>query len=191
MDMTDTIVPKSDQLNAEDFLAGSHTFTIKSVTAGSTEQPININLIEAPGRAYRPSKSMRRILVAAWGVEASTYTGRRLTLFRDPTIKFGGIEVGGIVISHLSHIDKPLTIALTVTRGKRAPHNVEPLVESAPAPTQSEPTAKAVAACTDPDALRVMWHPSGPERRAQIEERVKELTVADTDDSNAPWTDPK
>ena len=174
MDLTDTIVPKSDQLNAEDFLTGSHTFTIESVTAGSTEQPINVNLVEAPGRAYRPSKSMRRILVAAWGVEASAYTGRRLTLFRDPTIKYGGIAVGGIAISALSHIDKQLTIALTVTRGKRSPHTVEPLIESAPA--QSEPTAEQVAACTDPDELRAMWHPSGPERRAQIEERVKALT---------------
>jgi hypothetical protein len=36
-------------------------------------------------------------------------------------------DVGGIRVSHLSHIDKPLTIALTVTRGKRAPYVVQPL----------------------------------------------------------------
>jgi pyruvate carboxylase len=35
--------------------------------------------------------------------------------------------VGGIRISHLSHIEKPITVALTVTRGKKAPFVVQPL----------------------------------------------------------------
>jgi hypothetical protein len=35
--------------------------------------------------------------------------------------------VGGIKISHLSHLDKRLEIALTVTRGKRATFTVDPL----------------------------------------------------------------
>jgi hypothetical protein len=50
---------------------------------------------------------MRRVLVAMWGAEASAYVGRSLTLFRDPDVKFGGMETGGIRISHATHIDAP------------------------------------------------------------------------------------
>jgi hypothetical protein len=50
-----------------------------------------------------------------------------MTLYRDPTVKFGGFETGGIRISHLSHIDKPTTMALTATRASRKPFTVQPL----------------------------------------------------------------
>lgn len=143
MDMTQSIVPKSDQLNADDLMTGPITVTISKVSAGSAEQPVDVHLVEFPGRAFRPSKSMRRVMVAAWGPETDVYAGHRMTLYRDPTIRFGRDEVGGIRISHLSHIDKTLKIALTVTRGKREAFTVEPLSESAPklvAPSpESEP----------------------------------------------------
>ena len=132
MDLTETIAPKSDQLNAEDLLTGPRTFTIEKVNAGSAEQPVNVHLVELPGRPYRPSKSMRRLMVHAWGKEASAYAGRRLTLYRNPDITFGRDKVGGIEISHVSHIDKPVTVALTVTRGKRKNFSVTPLKEAAP-----------------------------------------------------------
>ncbi|RRJ97834.1 hypothetical protein Ga0100231_005080 [Opitutaceae bacterium TAV4] len=48
-------------------------------------------------------------------------------LYREPEVKFGGDKVGGIRISHASHIDGPFEIALTETRGKRKPFRVEPL----------------------------------------------------------------
>ena len=96
MDLTDSIAPKSDQLNAEDLLTGPRTFTIEKVAAGSIEQPVNVHLVEFPGRPYRPSKSMRRLMVAAWGKESSVYAGRRLTLYRNPDIMFGKDKVGGI-----------------------------------------------------------------------------------------------
>jgi hypothetical protein len=50
-----------------------------------------------------------------------------LRLYGDPDVKFGGQKVGGIRISHLSHIDAPVEVSLTVTRGKRAPFIVQPL----------------------------------------------------------------
>lgn len=68
-------------------------------------------------------------MVTAWGVESSTYAGHRLTLFRNPEITFGREKVGGIEISHMSHIDNPLTVALTQTRGKRKNFTVDPLTE--------------------------------------------------------------
>lgn len=132
MDLTETIAPKSDQLNADDLISGPVTVTIQEVVKGSPEQPVDVRLVEFPGRAYRPSKSMRRVMVMAWGVDAGTYTGRRLTLYRNPDITFGKDKVGGIEISHLSHLDKPLTVALTATRGKRKSFSVKPLPADAP-----------------------------------------------------------
>lgn len=127
MDITASTAPKSDQQNYDDYIAGPKTVTVSEVKRGSAEQPVEVHLVEFPGRPFKPSKSMRRVLVACWGPEASKYAGRRITLYGDPTIKFGGIAVGGIRISHLSDIDKPLTLALTVKRGSRAPFIVQPL----------------------------------------------------------------
>lgn len=134
MDLTESIVPRSDQANAEDLISGPRTVTIVEVRPGSAEQPVEIVTNEfGPGRPFKPSKTVRRILVAAWGPDSAAYIGRRMTLYRDPAVRFGGDAVGGIRISHLSHITKPLTLALTITRGKRAPHVVQPLKEEAPA----------------------------------------------------------
>ena len=127
MDISETTAPKSDQQNFDDYLGGSKTVTVSEVKAGSTEQPVEVHLVEFPGRPFKPSKSMRRVLVAAWGTDSSVYVGRRMTLYGDPEVRFGGQAVGGIRISHLSHIEKTLTVGLTVTRGKRAPFTVEPL----------------------------------------------------------------
>ena len=175
MDLTESIAPRSDQVNTDDMIGGPATVTIETVVAGSAEQPVDIRLVEFPGRAYRPSKSMRRVLVAAWGADSTVYVGRRLTIYRDPEVTFGRDKVGGLKISHLSHIDKRLSIALTVTRGKRAMHTINPLPDAAPSSPTPEPPAETVAECTDIDALKAMWQASGPERRAQIEARVAEL----------------
>jgi len=135
MDLTASTAPKSDQQNFDDYISGPKTVTIEKVTAGSLEQPIDVHLVEFPGRPYRPSKSMRRVMVKAWGVESAAYTGHRMTLYGDPEVTFGRDKVGGIKISHLSHIEKRLTLALTVTRGRRAPFTVEPLTEATPVVT--------------------------------------------------------
>lgn len=158
MDISTTIAPRSDQQNHDDYLAGDKTFTIADVTAGNAEQPVAIHLVEAPGRAYKPSKSMRRVLVAAWGPDASTYAGRRITLYGDPTVKFGGATVGGIKIRALSHIDKPLTLALTATRGKKAPHTVHPLAD---APNPADKHITALQEAQSMDALKQAWDAAG------------------------------
>lgn len=153
MDLTDTIAPRSDQLNAEDLLTGPRTFTIERVTAGSVEQPVEIHLTGFPGRPFKPSKTVRRILVAAWGSDADAYTGRRMTLYRDPTIRFGKDEVGGIRVSHLSDIDKRIQLALTVTRGKRAPFIVDPLPPTPPEIIEFEHRIADAATVADLEAI--------------------------------------
>lgn len=179
MDISDSIVPRSDQANAEDFLSGPRTVTITGVNKGSAEQPVNIELAEFPGRPFRPSKTVRRILVNAWGAEASAYVGRRMTLYRDPAVKFGGLDVGGIRVSHLSHLDKPLTVALTVTRGKRAPYTVQPLVETAGAGRAEGEAAKPASVHPETAARRAaMWASLG--EAFGEDDQVKREFIRDT-----------
>lgn len=133
MNLANTIIPKSDQLNADDLISGPRTIRITDVRAGNAEQPVSIHYEGDNGRPYKPCKSMRRVLVALWGDDAKAYIGRRLTLYRDTAVKFGSDEVGGIRISHASHLAETATLALTVTRGKRKPYRVEPLADDEPA----------------------------------------------------------
>lgn len=156
MDLSNTIQANSQQINADDLTGAPRTVTITSVEAGTTEQPVFIHVAEFPGRTYRPGKSMRRVLVYAWGKEATDYIGRRLTLFNDETIRFGKDVTGGIRISHMSHIDKALTIPLTVTRGKRAPFTVAPLTTPAPNERVTK-AAEALKGSTTLDGLNKVW----------------------------------
>lgn len=130
-DLGETIAPKSDQLNADDLIAGPRTVTITRVSKGSSEQPIDI--FHDGGKPYRPSKGMRRLLVAAWGRRGEDYVGRSMTLYRDPKVKFGGIEVGGIKISHMTDLPKDelqdgeFLMALAENKATRKIHKVRPL----------------------------------------------------------------
>jgi hypothetical protein len=189
MDISDTLAPNSDQLDAVDLLSGPRTFTIEGVSKGDVEQPVQIKLAEFP-RVWRPGKSMRRVLVAAWGPEASTYVGRRVTLYCDPDVKFGGERVGGTRISHMTNLkgNKPLSVPLLISRGKSAMFTVQPLTEPAPAP--SGPTAEQIAASTDVDELRGMWNAATPAGRKQIEARVAELTAANQPSLDEPTDNP-
>lgn len=158
MDLTASIAPRSDQLNADDLISSPVTVTITDVREGAAEQPVDVILAEYPGRAYRPSKSMRRIIVMAWGAKSAAYTGHRLTLVRNPEITFGRDKVGGIEIAEMSHIEKPLTVALTATRGKRKNFTVQPLPDAPKTTTTPRDWRTEAAALTgNTDALRALW----------------------------------
>ncbi|HEX7961617.1 MAG TPA: hypothetical protein VF493_16980 [Terriglobales bacterium] len=127
-DMSKVIIPKSDQLNADDLIAGPITIKISGVDIrGGQEQPVSIRFEGGNGKPYKACKSMCRIMVAAWGADASKYVGRSMTLYRDAKVKWAGLEVGGIRISHMSDIGDDMTMALTVTRQNRKPFTVKPL----------------------------------------------------------------
>lgn len=174
MDIGDTIAPKSDQLNAEDLLSGERTFTITEVRVhDSPEQPVDVYLAEFPqNRPWKPSKTSRRVMIMGWGNDSKTYAGHRITLYREPEITFGGDKVGGIKIRAMSHLpgNKRLAVALTVTRGKRAPYVVEPLPDAAPAsPPIDEETVTRLA------DLRAEWRGADANRREAIEAEVAAL----------------
>lgn len=188
MDISDTLAPNSDQLDAVDLLSGPRTFTIERVSRGDVEQPVQIHLAEFP-RVWRPGKSMRRVLVAAWGPDATAYIGRRVTLYCEPEVKFGGEKVGGTRISHMTNLkgNKPLSVPLLISRGKSAMFTVQPLTEPATPPA---PTAEQIVASTDVDQLRGMWNAADPARRKQIEARVAELTAANQPSLDEPPDNP-
>ena len=144
-DMTAVITPKSDQINSDDLISGPMTIRVASVLVqGGTEQPVSMSF-DGSTKVFRPCKSMSRVIVAAWGPDSKAYTGRSMTLYRDPAVKWGGMAVGGIRISHLSHIDKDMTMMLTMTKQNRAPHKVQVLRVSDPELPARDPEAQAAA----------------------------------------------
>lgn len=130
--LRDTIVPKSDQLNYDDVVHGAITVKVTGLAAGSQEQPVIVKIVKAdtnePLRDYKPCKSMRRVLILAWGDSGKDWIGKSMTLCADSTVKFGGVEVGGIRVSHVSGINEPVKIKLTTARSKRSEYVVKPIV---------------------------------------------------------------
>jgi hypothetical protein len=179
MDISDTLAPNSDQLDAVDLLGGARVFTISEVSKGNAEQPVQIHLAEFP-RPWRPGKSMRRVLVACWGPDAAQYVGRRVELYCDPDVKFGGATVGGTRVKRLSHIDGVKKVPLLVTRGKSAMFTVEPLPDVVPGPTEAD-----VNASTDTDLLRSWWG-AYPHLRDVIKARVDALKADAADGGDLP-----
>lgn len=156
MDVSKTIAPKSDQLNADDLIAGPITIKITAVEPGSAEQPVIIRYEGDNGRPYKPGKSMRRVLVTIYGRTGDDYVGRQLVLYNDPTIKFGKDTTGGIRISHASDILEPVEVTLTVTRGRRAPFIVEPLVVQKPEAAFDITTLTDIGATKAREGLEVL-----------------------------------
>jgi hypothetical protein len=149
IDVSLTTAPKSEQINADDLIGGPRTIRVRHVKMDLGEdQPISIYFDGDDNKPFRPCKSMRRVLIAAWGRDGKTYAGKSMILYCDPSVMFGGAKVGGIRISHLSHIDKPITMALTVTRASRKPYTVKPLQIAPSTPVDGsapEPAAGSVA----------------------------------------------
>ena len=186
MDMSKTVAPKSDQINADDMIGGPITITVTRVTGneGNAEQPVNIWFAGDNGKPYRPCKSMRRVLLAVWGPDASIYEGRSMTLYRDPSVRFGGMEVGGIRISHMTDIERPVVLALTASKAKRAPYTVKPLAKPS-APTKESEAILAfaeMAAAGGMAAFTAFWNsPDGKAGRDVIRphmDRIKEIALA-------------
>lgn len=144
MDISDTLAPNSDQLDAVDLLGGPQTFTVDHVTKGNAEQPIQIHFREFP-RPWRPGVNQRRVLGNVWGTESAAWAGRRLTLYCDQEVAYGGQKVGGIRVSHMSDITKRTGTPIIPTRGKSTIYNVDPLRETTTAPAAPSPTAALLA----------------------------------------------
>lgn len=189
-DLSKTIAPKSDQLNADDLLAGPRTIRVSRVSGvDDTAQPILINFDGDNGKPYKPCLSMRRVLVMVWGPDGAEYPGRSMTLFNDPNVTFGGIRVGGIRISHMSHIDRRQSLMLTTTRGKRGEYTVEPLAGDA---GEEVLLSAKQAAGGGVKAFTEFWNsPKGKENREYLRSHMDDLKriAAAADDESRTLAD--
>jgi hypothetical protein len=145
---------KSDQLNADDIMSPIVVTLAACRRGGSLEQPWDLHMAEHPGRPWRPCKTMRRLLVHAWGEPGPEWLGRGLRLYRDPEAQFGGMAVGGIRVQAMSHLRGPIDVSLTERRGgKKRTHRVEVLPWGAAAP--AAPAVCPMATALDEKGLTV------------------------------------
>lgn len=161
-----TIIPKSDQLNSDQLLGGSMTVKVTEVSVSeSPDQPVIVHYEGENGRPFKPCKSMRKVLIFAWGDDGTKWVGRSMTLFNDPDVKWAGVKVGGIRISHMSDIESDLQLQLTATRGKKEPFiikrlNAKPAIVK-PAITEADITSAreqlATAAPFGMQTLQKCW----------------------------------
>lgn len=199
-DMMRAIEPKSDQINADDLIGGDIVITVTGVKVSPGEdQPVSIHFHGSP-KAFRPCKTMSRVLVAVWGADASKYTGRSLKLYRDPDVTWGGLKVGGIRIREMSDMEgnRPMTLALTEKRGSRKPAVIKPLTVEPQAPTApAEPTVPEriglarAAAMQGTEAFRKWWNSDeGKASRAAVSPIMVDLRAMSADADAAMSDDP-
>lgn len=162
-DVTKAMAPKSDQQNADDFLAGPKTIRITEVKVANAEQPVWVYFDGCDNKPWKPSKTSLRCLASIWGADSSKWIGLHCTLYNDPEVTWGGMKVGGIRVSHMEGLDAPRTLMLTKTRGKKGATVIKPLVkEKRPATPAPEPTPEPAAEIDieklklDVDAARTM-----------------------------------
>ena len=128
VDMAQFTEAKSDQLNADDLIGVSKTITVTKVTGKEGDQPISIYYEGDNGKPFKPCKTIRRVLLGVWGRYANEYVGRSMTIYRDDKVTFGGLEVGGIRISHMTNIDKETIVVVNKSKGKKVGMKILPLV---------------------------------------------------------------
>ena len=181
-----SIVPKSDQLNADDLLTGPITVTITGVKQGDKEQPIIVELENS--RPYKPCKSMRRVLISVYGDTPANWIGHRLTLFNDPFVMWAGVKVGGIRICNMTGIDRDTAFVLTVARGKKSEVLISPIEVLKDSPSVEKyrnmildaETSEALKAVgfllkKEPEPLRVAMRPDYVMRQKALELDIEDL----------------
>lgn len=180
VDISRFIEAKSDQLNADDLIGGPRTITVTKVTGEDGDQPISIHYEGDNRKPFKPCKTIRRVLVAVWGRYGNDYVGRSMTLYRDDKVTFGGLEVGGIRISHMSHIEKEMIVVVAKSKGKKAGMKILPL-KDAPSSGAADPAQKwadgylaAVNKAADADALNKFANDKAA-KLAELEAKRPEL----------------
>jgi hypothetical protein len=155
-DLRDTIVPKSDQLNADQLIGGPMTIRVTAVRrGGGEEQPVTVHYEGEAGRPYKPCLTMRKVLIFAWGEDGSQWAGRMMTLYNKRDVKWGGVEVGGIRISHMSHVEGDIKLSLAATRGKKEPIIIKRI--DATDPVQASRVKMDAAARGGMESLKAAW----------------------------------
>jgi hypothetical protein len=144
--------------------------TVTGVERGTPDQPLVIHYAGDNGRPYKPCKSMRKVLIFAWGEDGNAWAGRSMTLYNKSDVKFGGIQVGGIRISHMSHIQADIQVSLTETKGKKTPIVIKRMdIKAAPEmDLQGAADRVNAAAQNGIEALEAAWKSLSKAERAAL-----------------------
>ncbi len=124
-----TIKANSDQLNADDIAGTERLIYVEHVQIlNDPKQPIAIFYHGCDNVPFKPCLTVRRILVALWGDDASMWIGRAINLYVDPEVSYGNQKnIGGIRVNALSHIDRAKSIKLSVRRGMKKEYTINPI----------------------------------------------------------------
>lgn len=196
-DITSAIEPKSDQLNSDDLALGPKTITITKVTIKeSGDQRVSIFFEGDNGKPWKPAKTMTRLMGALWKTrESADFVGKSVTLYRDDTVTWGALAVGGIRVSHVSHIEDKTIVMVRQKKGVSAPVTVLPLkmdskpvqrqdTKPADAPKPADPYAnyaREFARKLDNDpwqAVDSWWTDTEAQREGMAADRVERMNAA-------------
>lgn len=193
-DITETLAPKSEQLDNIELTPEGRIFTVERVTVKKgTEQPVSVFFTDFP-RPWKPGVNQRRVLGHCWGKKSSQWVGRRVHLYRDASVSYGKDQTGGTRIRALSHIDGPMDAPVLLSQGRSSTYRVEPLTDAPAITAPVEPTPQQVSSCTDVTVLTGWLEHSRPQVQAAIRRRIAELqpdggpmVTAPTATGDEPW----
>ena len=129
IDVSHTVKTKSDQLNADDLVGGDLMIQVEGVNVtNDPQQPVHVYYYGCEGKPFKPCLTVRKILVALWGKDASQWANRWMNLYVDPTVSFGKQKnIGGIRVNAMSHIQTAATLTLAVRRGAKQEFRIQPI----------------------------------------------------------------
>jgi hypothetical protein len=164
--------PKSEQLNAEDLLLGPRTIRIRDVVEFKGEKgeaKLKVFFDGDEGKPWVMSKTAVRVLASCWGEDGKKWIGLSCTLYNDPEVVYGGQKVGGIRVSHIEGLSAPRTLMLTVTRGKRKEHVIQPLRVAKGGAKAQAFRDRLFAVANDPEkSVQDAWALVSDEMRAEL-----------------------
>lgn len=149
-DVSFALEAKSDQLNAVDIIGSEPIIKIREVKLNNNanSQRVWIYFEGDNNRPWKPCKGMGRILMAAWGKKAGDWVGKHVKLFVEPTVRYGGEEVGGIEIRAVSDIAPEGIKVIHVKNSKQRAMRHVPLLDVPVALYPDERFAKALPVMT-------------------------------------------
>ena len=185
-DFEASLAAKSDQVNNADLSSGPMTINITKIKITNSEQQKWSISFAGSEKFYRPCLGMRRLIAEIWG--KPPYSGRSMTIYRDPDVRYGSDIMGGIRISHMSNIDGPKKVTVPVSRGKVKTYHIQPLtIASAPTAPDNALDLCEAAARRGTDAFRAWWgSDEGKACRAVAQANIEALKAMASAADTAP-----
>ncbi|GAW36981.1 hypothetical protein RA2_04056 [Roseovarius sp. A-2] len=181
IDITKTMVGKTDQLNAYDLLSGPRTIRIRDVKLDekNPQQPLWLYFDGDDGKPWKPALTVRRILGLVWGLDASKWIGLHCTIWCDPKVRFGGADVGGIRVLEMEGLTQPRTLNLATARNARGNFTVKPLrVEANTTASKWRERLLAVAESKDAPTVDEAWAKVPDEVKAELDDGIYGQLIA-------------